>query len=102
MADKIMSLGKDYSCYLQNSNDILSRVCFILVDDFKEKIWEAKVLNGPYKGMSVRKLTANLLQKLGKETANFGQKSLKEIFFPKYKSPQKSVFYKKTAETKIY
>lgn len=102
MADKITNLVEDYNCYLQNGNDILSKVCFILVDDFKEKVWEAKVLSGPYKGMSVRKLTANLLQKLGKETANFGQKPLKEIFFPKYKSPQKSIFYEKTAETKIY
>lgn len=102
MADKIMGIGNDSSYYFENGKAILSRVCFILVDDFKEKIWEAKVLNGKYQGMSIRKLTANLLQSLSKETANFGQKSLKEIFFPKFKSPQKSALYEKMKENKIY
>jgi len=102
MADKIMGLGKESRHNLRNGTDILSRVCFILLDDFKEKIWESQVLNGKYKGMTIRKLTANLLQSLSKETANFGQKSLKEIFFPKYKSPQKSALYEKLKEKEIY
>lgn len=64
---------------------------FILSEEFKEKIWNAKSIAGPYKGMSVRKLHANLLQSLGKTAANLGQKEMKEIFFPKYKSPQKLI-----------
>lgn len=101
LADRITELGKQGYYAVTTGEHILSRVCFVLLDDFKEKIWEAKVLNGKYKGVSLRKLHANILQNMGKETANFGQKSLKEIFFPKYKSPQKSAVYEKSKELKI-
>jgi hypothetical protein len=101
MADKILEVGKVRYGGLLYGDDLLSKICFVLVDEFKEKIWEAQVLNGKYKGVSLRKLHANLLQNLGKDTANFGQKSLKEIFFPKFKSPQKSVFYEKQKESEI-
>ncbi len=67
---------------------------FILTDDFKENVWRASVIGGPYKGMSLRKMHANLLQSLGKTTANFGQKEMKAIFFPKFRSPQKLTTYK--------
>lgn len=101
MADKIMTSGLEFRYGLQNGDDLLSRVCFVLADDFKEKIWEANVINGKYKGHTIRKLTANLLQNLGKQTANFGQKSLKEIFFPKFKSPQKSNLCANPMEKKV-
>lgn len=65
MADKIINAGLEFRYGLQNGNDLLSRVCFVLADDFKEKIWEANVINGKYKGHTIRKLTANLLQTLG-------------------------------------
>lgn len=70
----------------------VGKVCaFILLDDFKEKIWGARSILGPLKGMSVSKLHANLVQTLGKERANLSQKPMKGIFFPRFKSPQKSM-----------
>lgn len=101
MADRIFAVGNNDIGYWEDGKDLLSRVCFVLVDDFKEKVWEANVLNGKYKGLSIRKLHANILQSLGNQTANFGQKSLKEIFFPKFKSPQKSTNYQKRKEPEI-
>jgi hypothetical protein len=47
--------------------------------------------------MSIRKLHANLIQTAGKERANLPQKSMAEIFFPKFKSPQKSMGSVKSA-----
>jgi hypothetical protein len=98
MADRIAAVGKHPHSFSQNGEHVLPNVCFVLVEEFKEKIWEAEVLNGKYKGMSIRKLHANLLQSMGKETATFGQKKLAQIFFPKFKSPQKSETYTKQKE----
>jgi hypothetical protein len=74
---------------------LLKRYAFVLVDDFKKSIWEATVFLGPMKGMSLRKLHTNLMQSLGKPAPNVSQKPLREIFFPKFESPQKSFGYEK-------
>lgn len=102
MAERILSIANRDYYYFQNGEEIYPPVCFILVEDFKEKLWEAEIINGKYKGETIRKLHAKLLQNMGKETANFGQKSLKEIFFPKYKSPQKSITYGKKTDAEFY
>lgn len=73
-----------------DKGEFLNRFAFVLVDDFKERIWGAEVFMGPMKGESIRKLHANLLQSLGKTAAKMGQKPMREIFFPKFKSPQKT------------
>jgi hypothetical protein len=73
----------------------LSLVAFVLMDDFKQRIWNAEVIMGPMKGLSLRKLHANLLQNMGKDVAKIGQKDMREIFFPRFRSPQKSFTYRK-------
>jgi hypothetical protein len=72
-----------------------NRFAFVLVEDFKEKVWGAEVFAGSMKGVSLRKLHTNLLQTLGKTTPNIGQKPMREIFFPRFKSPQKSNAWEK-------
>ena len=79
----------------ERKREILKKIVFILTDDFKENVWEAKIINGPMKGESLRKAHANLLQTPGKLGANSSQKPMREIFFPKFKSPQKLTTYKK-------
>ncbi len=64
---------------------------FCLLDEFKNLAWGAPVLSGPLKGQSIRKLHANHIQSVGKANAKLGQRSMTEIFFPKFKSPQKSM-----------
>ncbi len=66
------------------------RFAFISLEDFQKNLWGAKVLNGIYQGQSIRKVHENLMQSLGKTAASVGQKSLREIFFSSFKSPQKS------------
>jgi hypothetical protein len=83
----------------QERMQVLSTVGFVLMDDFKQRVWNAEVIMGPLKGLSIRKLHANLLQTLGKDAAKIGQKDMREIFFPKFRSPQKSFTYKKGDET---
>jgi hypothetical protein len=80
----------------------LSLVAFVLMEDFKQRIWNAEVIMGPMKGLSLRKLHANLLQNMGKDAAKIGQKDMQEIFFPRFKSPQKSFTYKKGAAAESY
>lgn len=90
IAEKIFWIlkRKDYA----RDESILSKQhVFILLDDFKENAWGACVTSGPLKGMSLRKLHANLIQKAGKANAKLAQKTMTEIFFPKFKSPQKSM-----------
>jgi hypothetical protein len=79
----------------QRKEEILRKIVFILTDDFKENVWEAKIINGVMKGNTLRKAHANLVQRLGKLGANTSQKPMREIFFPKFKSPQKLTTYKK-------
>ena len=67
------------------------RISFILLDDFKKDIWSAKVYRGKYVGHTIRKIHENIMQSLGKPSAMLGQKSMSDIFFSKYKSPQKSI-----------
>lgn len=78
------------------------RFAFVLVDDFKSGVWGAEVFTGPMQGLSIRKLHANLLQNQGKSAPNLGQKPMREIFFPKFKSPQKSQGCEKGGELKSY
>lgn len=82
----------------RTKEEFLKKTVFILTDDFKENVWEAKIINGSMKGLSLRKVHANLMQNLGKVGANIGQKSMREIFFPKFKSPQKLITYKKESD----
>lgn len=88
----IATFESDYN-YRQRGNFF----SFVLLDDFKNRLYEAEVFTGKFKGESIRKIHANTLQKLGKTEAILEQKSLKDIFFRKYKSPQKSTLYKKGA-----
>jgi hypothetical protein len=74
---------------------------FVRLDDFKNQVWEAKVLSGASVGLSIRKIHTNLMQSLGKMDANFVQNNLKEIFFSDYKSPQKSKLCEKIETAKI-
>lgn len=78
------------------------RFAFVLVDDFKERVWGAEVFTGPLKGLSIRKLHTNLLQNQTKNAPNLGQKPMREIFFPRFKSPQKSQCCEKGGEGKSY
>lgn len=90
IARRILEIYKEEFHY--GSLDKLSpKICFINLDDFKTKTWNAEVILGNYKGHSVRKLHANIIQSLGKLPTNFGQKEMTQIFFPKFKSPQKSI-----------
>lgn len=67
------------------------RFAFVRLEDFQKNIWEAKVLNGIYQGQSICKVHENLMQSLGKQGATIGQKQNREIFFSRFKSPQKSI-----------
>lgn len=84
--------------YRNQKDELLRRFAFVLVDDFKDRVWGAEVFLGPLKGVSIRKLHANLLQSLGKEAPKVGQKEMREIFFPRFRSPQKSFTYLKGGE----
>lgn len=90
MAEKIWECIRAYS-YGETPDDLGKRYAFVLLDDFKQNAWGAIAINRPLKGVSIRKLHANLIQMAGKESAKLAQKSMTEIFFPKFKSPQKSI-----------
>ncbi len=92
MAKRI--LGECVETHIEHQvKEFLSKVAFVLTADFKQRVWGAEVFMGAMKGSSLRKLHANVIQKSGKLTPKAPQKDLKEIFFPKYRSPQKSVTY---------
>lgn len=74
---------------------------FVLLDDFKQNLWEAKAINPSVKGISLSKLHANLLQKVGKEPPKLVQKSFVPIFFPRHKSPQKLISYNPEVKNEI-
>ncbi len=78
-------------CKYGDAKTLNEKFCFILLDDFKARIWGAEIISGKFKGVSISKLTANLLQTLGKAAPNSRQNELREIFFPKFKSPQKTI-----------
>jgi hypothetical protein len=87
--DKICSLISQYN-YSRTNFDFSKRCVFVLLDDFKENIWEAKIVSAAAKGESLRKVHANLIQRASKREAKLNQKPMRDIFFPKFKSPQKS------------
>lgn len=99
MAEKIWECIRRWS-YGESADSLGKRYVFILLDDFKQNAWGASVINGALKGMSIHKLHANLIQTAGKERAKLAQKSMREIFFPKFKSPQKSIGSMKPALNK--
>lgn len=70
---------------------VQKKMAFVLVEDFKKRVWSAEVIDGTYKGVSLRKLHATVLQSLGKTDPNTGQIAIDAIFFQKYKSPQKLI-----------
>lgn len=72
---------------------------FILLEDFKKNIWNAKFINGKYSGQSICKVHENIMQNLGKESASLSQKPMQDIFFPRFKSPQKSITSKTESDT---
>ena len=89
-------------CYESDAASFFKRIAFVLVDDFKKIGWEAQTVSGNFKGETIRKLHANLLQSLGKDDASLGQKPVLEIFFGKYRSPQKLNTYKKGGDNDFY
>ncbi len=64
---------------------------FIKLDDFKKDLWGAKVYRGKFVGSTIRKIHENIMQSLGKPGAELRQKTGVDVFFSKFKSPQKSI-----------
>ncbi len=87
IAGRIQKLLKEVR-YSENEKSIFS---FILLEDFKTNLWNAKIINGIYAGQSICKIHENIMQSLGKSAATLSQKPMHDIFFSKYKSPQKSI-----------
>ena len=67
--------------YRIERDEILKKFAFVLVDDFKKRIWDAEIFLGPMKGVSVYKLHANLLQTLGKEAPKKGKRTCGKFSF---------------------
>lgn len=84
----------------RDQDEFLNKIAFVIMADFKQRIWGAEAIMGEMKGLSLRKLHANLLQTLGKDAAKIGQTDMREIFFPRFRSPQKSFTYEKGGELK--
>lgn len=97
IAEKIFGilLRKEYD---KDSESLSRQHVFCLLEDFKQNAWNAKVLSGVLQGQSIHKLHANLIQTAGKTNAKLCQKQMTEIFFPKFKSPQKSMALMKTPD----
>ncbi len=74
-----------------STTEMREKIVFVLVDDFKKGVWGAQVISGKYKGVSLLKLHANVVQSVGKALPNSMQNQMKDYFFQKYKSPQKLV-----------
>ena len=90
IAEKIFWILKRKD-YARDGVALSKQHVFILLEDFKSSAWNAKVIGGALKGETVGKLHANLIQTAGKTNAKLSQKEMTEIFFPKFKSPQKSI-----------
>ena len=54
MAERIFRVGESIHRSQHDGPSILPNVCFVLVDDFKEKIWEAAVINGKHRDVSIQ------------------------------------------------
>lgn len=89
--EKIHSVLTDKLKY--EKEKVNERYAFILLEDFKKNIWNAKGVNGVFKDHTIQKLHANLLQSLGKAPPNLMQKDFSKIYFPIFKSPQKFMAY---------
>jgi hypothetical protein len=74
---------------LHGLGETYDQTAFVLLDDFKQNVWNAKCCHGPLAGNTIRKLHANVIQKIGKEEPKIRQRPYREIYFPKFKSPQK-------------
>jgi len=83
--------------YSETPDVLGKRYAFVLLDDFKQNAWGAVAINRALKGISIHKLHASLIQTAGKDGARLAQKPMTEIFFPKFKSPQKSMGSMKSA-----
>jgi hypothetical protein len=91
IAERIFQIYREVTYNTELKERFLKRYAFILLDDFKLNVWNAKVLNSELNNLTIRKLHENLLQIPGKETPKLSQKVMCDLFFPKYKSPQKSI-----------
>lgn len=98
IAEKIFGILIQRS-WERDSKLVSKQHVFCLLDDFKKNAWGAKVVGGALQGTSIRKLHANLIQTAGKTKATLSQKQMAEIFFPKFKSPQKSMALVKSEVT---
>lgn len=88
IAEKIVSAIREKG-RTHEHDEFLSRVAFVGLDDFKTRVWDAQCFMGKLKGLSIRKLHANLWQSMGKIPEKYRQNSGPEMFFLKHKSPQK-------------
>ena len=95
IAERIVATIERYD-FGGGAKSFLAKIAFIGLDDFTNRIWDAECLRGGLRGISIRKLHANLSQSIGKPAPNIRQKDLGAIFFPKHKSPQKSLQYAAT------
>ncbi len=88
IAEKISSQIKSHG-YASEGAHLGKRTVFVLLEDFKKNVWQARGMSGPFQGITLRKLHENLLQSTGKSASNFGQTTMRDIFFPNVLSPQK-------------
>jgi hypothetical protein len=101
MANRILEIFKeDFAQFV--SEEFVHKFCFVLVDEFKTQTWSSRIIFGKHKGQSIRNLHANLIQTLDKSPPNFGQKEMWEIFFPRFKSPQKAMICENSKTQEIY
>ncbi len=89
VADRIVrSLGEG-GPFQEDRDRFLSKVAFVTLDDFKARVYEAETFRGKLKGISLRKLHANLLQSIGKQPPKIPQRDMRQLYFSRFKSPQK-------------
>ncbi len=68
----------------------IEKLSFVLVDDFIKQGWDASIIMGDCKDLSLKKLHSIYWQQLGKTTAISRQESDWSVFFPTRQSPKKS------------
>jgi len=69
----------------------IPKISYILIDDFIKHGPAAEIFAGDFKNQSLRKVHENLWQTVSKSIEKMGKVSDWEVFFPKRKSPMKSV-----------
>jgi len=93
IAKKILN----YCCEKEHgSKNKSDKFAFIDLNDFTKLGWDAPIRQGLHVGLTVRKVHENYLQIAGKDAAKITKKVDSSIYFPKYRSPQKSIAYAKT------